>query len=143
MPEKKLYDWLYSRTWLRQKCQYSLSLARPLGARCGPLFLQSGHSHIAASSRAAACCFALSLLGLMRMESKNLDESIGMSDYDNATAKASSLDIANISLLFAIDEARSRSYCRRHGHRQRHYHKQVARSFLAGKPRRLGRITSA
>jgi hypothetical protein len=35
----------------------------------------------------------------MRMESKNLDESIGMSDYDNAMRKASSLDIANPSLL--------------------------------------------
>jgi hypothetical protein len=32
------------------------------------------------------------------MESKNLDESIGMDDYDNAMRKASSLDIANISL---------------------------------------------
>src|SRR5258708_14891552 len=94
MPEKKLYDWLYSRTWLRQKCQYSLSLARPLGARCGPLFLQSGHSHITASSRARACCFALSLLGLMRILSKNFDESIAMADYDNAMRNASSLDIA-------------------------------------------------
>ena len=46
----------------------------------------------------AACCFALSLLGLMRMLSKNLDESIGMADYDNAMRKASSLDIANTSL---------------------------------------------
>src|ERR1700761_9055745 len=101
MPEKKLYDWLYSRTWFRQKCQYSLSLARPLGARCGPLFLQSGHSHMAASSRACACCFALSLFGLMRMESKNLDESIGMADYDNATRKASSLDIAKPHSRFA------------------------------------------
>src|SRR5271156_197870 len=34
----------------------------------------------------------------MRMESKNLDESIGMADYDNATRKASRLDIANCSL---------------------------------------------
>jgi hypothetical protein len=34
----------------------------------------------------------------MRMESKNLDESIGMTDYDNAMRKASSLDIANTSL---------------------------------------------
>src|SRR3954449_12268471 len=99
MPEKKLYEWLYSRTWLRQKCQYSLSLARPLGARCGALFLQLGHSQRIDASRACACCFALSLLGLMRMESKNLDESIGMTDYDNATRKASSLDIANSSLL--------------------------------------------
>src|SRR6266853_218026 len=99
MPEKTLQGRLYSRPWLRQKCQYSLSLARPLGARCGPLFLQSGHSHIAEASRAAACCFALSLLGLMRMESKNLDGSIGMADYDNAMPKASSLDIANPSLL--------------------------------------------
>src|SRR5260370_42298894 len=77
-----------------EKCQYSLSLVRPVGARCGPLFLQSGHSHMADSSRACACCFALSLLGLMRMESKNFDESIGMADYDNAMRKASSLDIA-------------------------------------------------
>src|ERR1700738_4367445 len=53
---------------------------------------------MAPSSRAAACCFALSLLGLMRMESKNLDESIGMADYDNAIRKASSLDIAKPSL---------------------------------------------
>jgi hypothetical protein len=54
---------------------------------------------MADSSRAAACCFALSLLGLMRMESKNLDESIGMADFDYAMAKASSLDIAKPSLL--------------------------------------------
>ena len=52
---------------------------------------------MADSSRAAACCFALSLLGLMRMESKNFDESIGMTDFDYAMAKASSLDIANTS----------------------------------------------
>src|SRR6476620_5202986 len=101
MAWKKVYDWLYSRTWLRQKCQYSLSLARPLGARCGPLFLQSGHSHIAEASRACACCFALSLLGLMRMESKNFDESIGMANFDYATRKASSLDIANTPTLDA------------------------------------------
>src|ERR1700688_5243762 len=108
---------MYSRTWLRQKCQYSLSLARPLGARCGPLFLHSGHSHMTAASRACACCFALSLLGLMRMESKNFDESIAMADYDNAMRKASSLDIANISLpMRAIDEKRSWTYCRRHEH---------------------------
>jgi hypothetical protein len=36
-------------------------------------------------------------LGLMRMESKNFEESIGMADYDNAMRKASSLDIANTS----------------------------------------------
>jgi hypothetical protein len=35
---------------------------------------------------------------LMRMESKNFDESIGMADYDYAMRKASSLDIANTSL---------------------------------------------
>jgi hypothetical protein len=33
-------------------------------------------------------------LGLMRMLSKNFDESIAMADYDNAMRKASSLDIA-------------------------------------------------
>jgi BolA protein len=32
------------------------------------------------------------------MESKNLDESIAMANYDNATRKASRLDIANSSL---------------------------------------------
>jgi hypothetical protein len=47
-----------------------------------------------AASRACACCFALSLFGLMRMESKILDESIGMTDFDYATQKRSSLDIA-------------------------------------------------
>jgi hypothetical protein len=31
------------------------------------------------------------------MESKNFDESIGMTDFNYATQKASSLDIANIS----------------------------------------------
>jgi hypothetical protein len=31
------------------------------------------------------------------MESKNFDESIGMTDFDYAMRKASSLDIANIS----------------------------------------------
>jgi hypothetical protein len=35
------------------------------------------------------------------MESKNLDESIGMTDYDSATRKASSLDIAKLSILIA------------------------------------------
>jgi hypothetical protein len=35
---------------------------------------------------------------LMRMLSKNLEESIGMADYDNAMRKASSLDIAKPSL---------------------------------------------
>jgi len=53
---------------------------------------------MAAASRAWACCFALSLLGLMRMESKNFYESIGMTDFDYAMPKASSLDIANTSL---------------------------------------------
>jgi hypothetical protein len=52
---------------------------------------------MAEASRACACCFALSLLGLMRMESKNFDESIGMTDFDYAMPKASSLDIANTS----------------------------------------------
>src|SRR5260221_13906154 len=107
MPEKKLYDGLYSRTWLRQKCQYSRAFSRPLGARCGPLFGQSGHSHPCAASRACACCFALCLLGLMRMESKNLDESIGMTDFDYATRKASSLDIANtFNSRCVVDEKR-------------------------------------
>ena len=62
------------------------------------VFGQPAHSHIAASSRACACCFALSLLGLMRMESKNLDESIAMTDFDYAMPEASSLDIANTSV---------------------------------------------
>jgi hypothetical protein len=35
---------------------------------------------------------------LMRMESKNFDESIGMSDLHYAMPKASSLDIANNSV---------------------------------------------
>jgi hypothetical protein len=38
------------------------------------------------------------LLGLMRMESKNLDESIAMADFDYAMPEASSLDIANTSV---------------------------------------------
>jgi BolA protein len=45
------------------------------------------------------------------MESKNLDESIGMADYDNAIDTASSLDIAKLSTRSAIDEIRSRTYC--------------------------------
>src|SRR6516162_10552750 len=94
MPEKKLYDWLYSRTWLRQKCQYSRAWLRPLGARWAPRFWQPGHSHMAVSSRACACCFAPGLVGLMRIRSKNFEESIGMADFDYATRKASSLDIA-------------------------------------------------
>jgi hypothetical protein len=40
---------------------------------------------------------------LMRMESKNFDESIGMDDLHYAMRKASSLDIANPSNR-AIDE---------------------------------------
>jgi hypothetical protein len=35
------------------------------------------------------------------MESKNFDESIGMADFDYATPKASSLDIANTSFPVA------------------------------------------
>jgi BolA protein len=61
------------------------------------LFWQPAHSHIVDSSLARACAFALSLLGLMRMESKNFDESIAISDFDYAMPKASSLDIANPS----------------------------------------------
>jgi BolA protein len=57
---------------------------------------------MADSSRACACCFALSLLGLMRMESKNFDESIGMADFDYAMRKASSLDIAKPSLSMPL-----------------------------------------
>src|SRR5436305_7013423 len=49
---------------------------------------------MAASSRARACAFALSLLGLMRMESKNFDESIAITNFDYAMPTASSLDIA-------------------------------------------------
>jgi hypothetical protein len=46
-----------------------------------------------AASRACASRFAVAR-GLTRMESKNLDESIGMMNFDYATRKASSLDIA-------------------------------------------------
>ena len=84
--------------------------SRPLGARCGPLFWQPAHSHMAASSPACACRFALSLLGLMRMESKNLDESIAMTDFDYAMPEASSLDIANPSVSeCTIDERQPRT----------------------------------
>jgi len=48
---------------------------------------------------------------LMRMESKNLDESIGMIDFDYAMPNASSLDIANTSFSrCAIDRTRSPDY---------------------------------
>src|ERR1700751_419865 len=112
MPEKKLYDWLYSRTWLRQKWKYWRAFSRPFGARCGPRLWQPGHSHWAASSRACASCFALSLFGLMRMRSKNFDESIGMTDFDYATRKASSLDIAKPLQLrkIAIDGRAPQTY---------------------------------
>src|SRR5260221_10459603 len=49
------------------------------------------------SSFARACAFALSLFGLMRMEAKNFDESIGMTNFDYAIPEASSIDIANTS----------------------------------------------
>jgi hypothetical protein len=42
------------------------------------------------------------------MESKNLDVSIGMADFDYAMQKASSLDIANPSTPDAIDETGQR-----------------------------------
>src|SRR4029077_14715247 len=76
----------------------SRALARPFGARCAPLFLQSGHSHICAASRACACCFAVALLGLMRMESKNLDESIGMTSLTTQSLRLQvlTLQIASI-----------------------------------------------
>jgi hypothetical protein len=60
------------------------------------------------------------------MESKNLDESIGMADFDYAMPKASSLDIANTSLsIDPLTEDRCRRICRNHEHQGR-YHKQVA-----------------
>jgi hypothetical protein len=71
-----------------------LSLAAWRAVR--PLFLQSGHSQYGDASR-SRLLLALSLLA-WRMESKNFDESIAMADYDNATRKASSLDIAKPSL---------------------------------------------
>ena len=71
-----------------------MSWGRPLGAGGPPLVMQVVASQICGYARAAACCLALSLFGLMRMLSKNLDESMGMADYDNAIRKASSLDIA-------------------------------------------------
>src|SRR5262245_59078994 len=46
------------------------------------------------SPLARACAFALSLFGLMRMESKNFDESNAMADFDYAMRWASRLDIA-------------------------------------------------
>src|SRR3954452_19901025 len=141
MPEKKLYDWLYSRTWSRQKCQYSREFSRPLGARCEPLFVQSGHWHGWASSRTG--CRAACFLGLMRIESKNLDESIGMTDFDYAPRKASSLDITNTS--GGAGRLTKNNLMRISGDYEnpRCYHRKVARSFLAGKPRRPGRITPA
>jgi hypothetical protein len=42
------------------------------------------------------------------MESKNLDVSIGMADFDYAMQKASSLDIANPSAPETIDETSPR-----------------------------------
>jgi hypothetical protein len=44
------------------------------------------------------------------MESKNLDESIGMADFDYAMPEASSLDIANTSLPIVIDGKRPGAY---------------------------------
>src|ERR1700753_3966305 len=96
-----------------------------------------------AAARACACCFALSLFGLMRMESKILDESIGMTDFDYATRKPSSLDIAKaFNFAPGIDEKRLQVLKASHDH-EGNYHKQVARSFHAGKPRGPGRIAFA
>jgi hypothetical protein len=62
----------------------------------------------------------------MRMESKNLDESIAMADFDYAMPKASSLDIANTSLsMRPLTDAGRGRICRHHEHQGR-YHKQVA-----------------
>ena len=99
----------------------------PWARGAAPLFWQPAHSHMAAASRACACCFALSLLGLMRMESKNLDELIGMTDFDYAMREASSLDIANTSRSDAslTESGSTERICRHHEH-QGHYHKQVA-----------------
>jgi hypothetical protein len=45
------------------------------------------------------------LFGLMRMESKIFDESIGMTDFDYAMQKPSSLDIAKaFNSRLGIDE---------------------------------------
>jgi hypothetical protein len=62
----------------------------------------------------------------MRMESKNLDESIAMANFDYAMPKASSLDIDNTSTADApLTKSGFGAYCRRHEHQGR-YHKQVA-----------------
>src|SRR6266702_8134635 len=87
MPAKKLYAWLYSRTWSRQNRQYSRSRSRPLGARWVAGALQFGHSqagHWARSRR--------SLSGLTRMRS-NRGESLFMTDqYARVAEPSSSLD---------------------------------------------------
>jgi hypothetical protein len=59
------------------------------------------------------------------MESKNLDESIAMTDFDYAMPEASSLDIANTSVRMPLTESGQQNYLRHHEHQGR-YHKQVA-----------------
>src|SRR5262245_13512998 len=87
MPAKKLYVWLYWRTWSRQNRQYSRSRSRPLGARWvagASQFGQSQAGHWVRSRR--------SLSGLTRMRS-NRGESYFMTDqYARATKTPSSLD---------------------------------------------------
>src|SRR5215813_15484658 len=92
IPAKKLYEWLYSRTWPRQKRQYSFSRVRPLGARWVAAPLQPGHSQHGCSARSRR-----SWSGLTRIRS-NRGESLDMTGhYADAVRPPSSLDKIDIA----------------------------------------------
>src|SRR5215470_16756356 len=94
MPAKKLYAWLYSRTWSRQKRQYSRSRSRPLGARWVAGALQFGHSQAGHWAR-----IRRSLSGFTRMRS-NRGESLFMTDqYARGETTASRLDLGLGALI--------------------------------------------
>src|SRR5215813_212551 len=143
IPAKKLYEWLYSRTWPRQKRQYSFSRVRPLGARWVAAPLQPGHSQHGCSARSRR-----SWSGLTRIRS-NRGESLDMTGhYADAVRPPSSLDKIDIApsgtRVSGIDPRRltranvsSAHAAKRHGHEHpRSHHEEADQGFGAGATRR-------
>src|SRR5882757_751102 len=75
IPAKKLYEWLYSRTWPRQNRQYSFASVRPLGARWVAAALQFGHSQAGQLARKRRSRSGLTLIR------SNSGESFFMTDH--------------------------------------------------------------
>ena len=87
IPAKKLYESLYSRTWSRQNCQYSLARSRPFGARWVAGALHFGHWQAGNSSRSLR-----SWSGLTRMRSNSGEFVLIVIDYACAAMTPARLD---------------------------------------------------